>query len=73
MFLDSRGRPVRMDVNLAAICEPIVYRPPACYWDSFTLLNKILTFIPYSQLVLCVYTLYSPHHNMFRLHRAILR
>jgi hypothetical protein len=36
-------------------------------------INKILTFIPYSQLVLCMYTLYSLHHNMFRLHRAILR
>jgi hypothetical protein len=36
-------------------------------------INKILTFIPYSQLVLCVYTLYSFFHNMFRLQRAILR
>jgi hypothetical protein len=25
MFLESRARPVRRDVNLTAICEPIVY------------------------------------------------
>jgi hypothetical protein len=37
------------------------------------IINRILTFIRYSQPVLCVYTLHSPHHNMFRLHRAILR
>jgi hypothetical protein len=36
-------------------------------------INKILIFIPYSQLVLCLYSLYSLYHNMFRLHRAIFR
>jgi hypothetical protein len=36
-------------------------------------ISQILTFIPYSQLVLCMYTSYSLLHDMFWLHRAILR
>jgi hypothetical protein len=36
-----------------------------CLLNILLYFNKILTFIPYSQLVLCVYTLYSLHHNKF--------